>query len=113
MSHYIIYHHNDDSVDRPGFLTFIWRAPEFFVCFKARVPNSCSLSHYHGASSLKGDLSFVRISDNYVGFNKPTNPEVTASASLRTWLIHAHTIQDHVTLESSEPCEWRVTGNIQ
>ena len=53
------------------------------------------------------------ISDNYVGFNKPTNPEVTASASLRTWLIQEHTIQDHVTLETTKPCESRVMGNIQ
>ena len=115
MSDHIIHHHNDDSIDRPGFLkSLAWADTRALCVLKAGVPNSCSLSQLgrHGASSLKGELSFVQISDNYVGFNKPTNPEAAASASLRTWVIQAHTIQDHVTLESSEPCEWRVTGNI-
>jgi hypothetical protein len=114
MSHYIIHDHNDDGIDRQGFLkSLAWADTRAFCVLKAGVLNSCSVSQLgrHGASSLKGELSFVRISDNHVGFNKPTNPEVTAS--LRTWLIQEHTIQDQVTLESSEPWEWRVMGNIQ
>jgi hypothetical protein len=113
MSDHIIHHHNDDSIDRQGFLKFMaWAGTGVFCVLKGGALKSCSLSQLvHDASSMKGDLGFVRISDNHVGFNKPTNPEVTAS--LRTWLIQEHSIQEHVTLESSEPCDWRVTGNIQ
>lgn len=113
MSDHIIHHHNDDSIDRQGFLKFMaWAGTGVFCVLKGGALKSCSLSQLvHDASSMKGDLGLVRISDNHVGFNKPTNPEVTAS--LRTWLIQEHSIQEHVTLESSEPCEWRVTGNIQ
>jgi hypothetical protein len=116
MSQYIIHDHNDDGIDRQGFLKSLARADTRSFCvLKSRVLKSCSLRQLgrHGASSLKGELSFVRIGDNLVGvgFNKPTNPEVTASASLRPWLVQAHT--NHVTREGSEPCEWRVAGNIQ
>jgi hypothetical protein len=61
--------------------------------------------------SMKGGLSFVRMSDNHVGFNRPTNPAVIAS--LRTWIKQEQTIQDQVTLETTKPGVYRVTGNIE
>ena len=60
---------------------------------------------------MKGGLSFVRMSDNDVGFNRPTNPAVIAS--VRTWITQEQTIQDQVTLETTKPGVYRVTGNIQ
>jgi hypothetical protein len=60
---------------------------------------------------MKGGLSFVRMSDDHVSFNRPTNPDVIAS--LRTWIAQEQTIQDQVTLETTKPGVYRVTGNIQ
>jgi hypothetical protein len=56
-------------------------------------------------------LSSVRLSDNHVGFNQPTNPDVIAC--LRNWFMQEQTIQDQVMLETAEPGGHRVTGNIQ
>lgn len=56
-------------------------------------------------------MSFVRMSNNYVGFKRPTNPGVIAS--LRTLITQEQTIQDLVTLETTRPGVYRVRGNIQ
>ena len=61
--------------------------------------------------SMKGGLSFVRMSDSQVGFNRPTSPAVRAS--VRTWITQEQTIQDQVTLETTKPGVYCVTGNIQ
>jgi hypothetical protein len=60
---------------------------------------------------MKGGLSFVRMSDNHVGFNRPTNLAVLAS--LRTWIAQEQTMQDQVTLETTKSGVYRVAGNIQ
>jgi hypothetical protein len=60
---------------------------------------------------MKGGLSFVRMSDNNVGFNRRTNPAVIAS--LRTWITQEQTIQDQVMVETTKPGVYRVTGNIE
>jgi hypothetical protein len=73
------------------------------------VPASATIRH--GASSTKGELSSLRLTDNHVGFNRPTNPDVIAR--LRNWLMQEQTIQDQVMLETAEPGGHRVTGNIQ
>jgi len=113
MSDHIIHHHNDDSIDRQGFLKFMaWAGTGVFCVLKGGAVKSCSLSQLvHDASSMKGGLGFVRMSDNHLGFNKPTNPAVIAS--LRTWITQEQTIQDQVTLETTKPGVYRVTGNIQ
>ena len=51
------------------------------------------------------------MSDNHMGFDKPANAAVIAS--LRNWITHEQTIQDQVTLETTKPGVYRVTGNIQ
>jgi hypothetical protein len=109
MSDHNIHHHHDDGIDRQGFLKFMaWANTGVFCVLKGGALKSCSLSQLvHDASSMKGDLGFVRMSDNHQGFNKPTNPAVIAR--LRTWITQEQTIQDQVTLETV----YRVTGNIQ
>ena len=113
MSDLIIHHHNDDSIDHQGFLKFMACAGTGVFCvLKGGALKSCSLSQLvHDANSMKGELRFVRISDNHVGFNKPTNPAVIAS--LRTWITQEQTIQDQVTLETTKSGVYPVTGNIQ
>jgi Icc protein len=79
MSDYIIHDHNDDGIDRRGFLKCMaWAGTGAFCVLKGGVLKSFALNQVYGehASSLKGELSFVQISDSHIGFNKPANPDV-------------------------------------
>ena len=113
MSDHIIHHHNDADIDRQAFLKSMAGAGTGAFCvlkggvLKAFSPETSR----HDASSTKGELSSVRLSDNHVGFNQPTNPDVIAC--FRNWLMQEQTIQDQVTLETTKPGGYRVTGNIQ
>jgi hypothetical protein len=115
MSDNVIYDHNDAGIDSQAFLKSMAGAGTGACCaLKGGVLKAfCPDTIRHDASSTKGELSSVRLSDNHVGFNQPTNPDVTASASLRNWLMQEQTIQDQVMLETAEPGGHRVTGNIQ
>jgi Icc protein len=73
--------HNNDGVDRRGFLTCMaWAGTGALFVMQGGVPKSYSLS-----SMLKwgarpaGDLTFVQISDSHMGFNKPANPDVVGT----------------------------------
>jgi len=110
MSDHIVHHDNDDSIDPQGFLKFIGQAPESFAQgWGAEVFFPEPISPRRG--SMKGGLNFVWMSDNHVGFNEPTNPAVIAS--LRAWITQEETIQYQVTLETTKPGEYGVTGNNQ
>ena len=113
MSDHIIHHHNDDGIDRQGFLKFMtWAGAGVFCVLKGGALKSCSLSQVvHDASAMKGDPGFVRMSDNHLGFDKPTNAAVIAS--LRSWITQDQTIQHQVMLQTTKPGVYRVTGNIQ
>ena len=79
MSDYIIHDHNDDGIDRRGFLKCMaWAGTGAFCVIKGGVLKSFALNqvYRHDASALKGELSFVQISDSHIGFNKPANPDV-------------------------------------
>ena len=110
MSDHIIHHHNDDSIDRQFSNSFCRHRS--LLCaqwWTAEVLFPEPMSARRG--SMKGGLSFVRMSDIHVSFNRPTNPAVIAS--LRTWIAQEQTTQDQVTLETTKPGVYRVTGNIQ
>jgi hypothetical protein len=113
MSDHIIHPHNDAGIDSQAFLKSMAGAGTGACCvlkggvLKAFSPETIR----HDANSTKGELSSVRLSDNHVGFNQPTNPDVIAC--LRNWLMQEQTIQDQVMLETTEPGGHRVTGNIQ
>src|SRR6267142_6400811 len=73
--------HNNDGVDRRGFLTCMaWAGTGALFVMQGGVPKAYSLS-----SILKlgpraaGELSFVQISDSHMGFNKPANPDVVGT----------------------------------
>jgi len=113
MSDHIIHDHNDAGIDRQAFLKWIAGAGTGAFCvLKGRVLKAFSFETIrHDASSTKGELRSVRPSDNHVGFNQPTNPDVVFC--LRNWLMQEQTIQDQVMLETAEPGGHRVTGNFQ
>jgi 3',5'-cyclic-AMP phosphodiesterase len=82
MSRKIIHNHNHDGIDRRGFLECMAWAGTGAVCvLSGGVLKSYALSDVltQKVQNLKGDLSFVQISDSHIGFNKAANPDVTAT----------------------------------
>jgi Icc protein len=79
---YIIENQNHDGVDRRGFLKCMaWAGTGALCVLQGGVLKSFALSDLagYGAAAKKGDLSFVQISDSHIGFNKPANPDVSAT----------------------------------
>src|SRR4051812_32865126 len=72
---------NDDGVDRRGFLKCMaWAGTGLVWTVSGGVPMSRAFPKSHGKDGGKGgDFSFVQISDSHIGFNKPANPDVTAT----------------------------------
>src|SRR5208283_1114680 len=78
----IVHDRNDDGIDRRGFLKCMaWAGTGAFCVMQGGVLRSYALSGIGGMGKhdLKGDLSFVQISDSHMGFSKPANPDVTAT----------------------------------
>jgi len=77
----LLHDHNNDGVDRRGFLKCMaWAGTGAFYVMQAGVLKSYSLSKMPklGPESA-GELSFVQISDSHMGFNKPANPDVAGT----------------------------------
>jgi Icc protein len=73
--------HNNDGVDRRGFLTCMaWAGTGALFVMQGGVPKSYSLSSILklGPKAAR-ELSFVQISDSHMGFNKAANPDVVAT----------------------------------
>src|SRR5581483_10045463 len=72
---------NRDGVDRRGFLKCMaWAGTGLVWTLSGGIPLSRAFAKGHEHSSSKGaDFSFVQISDSHIGFNKPANPDVTAT----------------------------------
>ena len=83
---------NVDGVDRRGFLKCMaWAGTGALCVIKGGVLSSYALG---GAgkmhpSKLKGELSFVQISDSHMGFNKAANPDVAATLQVAIDRINA------------------------
>lgn len=79
MSSFIDHDHSDDGIDRRGFLKCMaWAGTGAFFVLKGGILKSFAMNQVarQDAKALKGELSFVQISDSHVGFNKPANPDV-------------------------------------
>jgi hypothetical protein len=82
MSKYIEKNLDHDGVDRRGFLKCMaWAGTGAFCLLQGGVLKSFALGDVlqQRVKHLKGDLSFVQISDSHIGFNKAANPDVTAT----------------------------------
>jgi len=82
MSKYIEKNLNQDGVDRRGFLKCMaWAGTGALCVLQGGVLKSFALSDVmrQKVGDLRGDLSFVQISDSHIGFNKDANPDVTAT----------------------------------
>ncbi len=82
MSKYIEKNLDHDGVDRRGFLKCMaWAGTGALCVMQGGVLKSFALTDVlrQKVGNLKGDLSFVQISDSHIGFSKPANPDVTGT----------------------------------
>ncbi len=81
MSNYIEHDHNDDSVDRRGFLKCMaWAGTGLVWVMSGGVPRAVSLGKPGPLSAEEQrTLLFAQISDSHIGFNKAANADVTAT----------------------------------
>src|SRR5579864_4124029 len=72
---------NHDGVDRRGFLKCMaWAGTGVVWSLSGGIPVSRAFAKATQKGHDKGsDFSFVQISDSHIGFNKPANPDVTAT----------------------------------
>jgi 3',5'-cyclic-AMP phosphodiesterase len=88
----ILHDHNRDGIDRRGFLRCMaWAGTGAFCVMQGGVLKSYSMSRLAEMNprDMKGELSFVQISDSHMGFNKPANTDVAATLQAAVNKINA------------------------
>src|SRR5271168_2238408 len=93
----LLHDHNNhgmdgDGVDRRGFLKCMaWAGTGAFCVMQGGVLKSYALSQMPQMAGkvTAGELSFVQISDSHMGFNKPANPDVSATLQVAVDKINA------------------------
>ena len=88
----ILHDHNHDGIDRRGFLKCMaWAGTGAFCVMQGGVLKSYSMSRLAemNPENMKGELSFVQISDSHMGFNKAANPDVAATLKAAVDKINA------------------------
>src|SRR6202047_4782150 len=88
----LMHDHNNDGVDRRGFLKCMaWAGTGAFCVMQGGVLKSYSMSQMSqlGGKAAAGELSFVQISDSHMGFNKPANPDVVGTLQATVDKINA------------------------
>ena len=88
----LLHDHNHDGIDRRGFLKCMaWAGTGAFCIMQGGILKSYSLSRLSqmDKGGMKGELSFVQISDSHMGFNKPANPDVAATLKAAVDKINA------------------------
>ena len=88
----ILHDHNQDGIDRRGFLKCMaWAGTGALCVMQGGVLKSYSLSKLSdlGPSAAAGELSFVQISDSHMGFNKPANPDAAGTLKAAVDKINA------------------------
>jgi 3',5'-cyclic-AMP phosphodiesterase len=88
----IAYDHNHDGIDRRGFLKCMaWAGTGALCVIKGGVLRSYAFGHVAEMDSreLKGELSFVQISDSHMGFDKAANPDVVGTLKAAVDKINA------------------------
>ena len=84
----ITHNHNNDGIDRRGFLECMaWAGTGVIWTVSSGVLSSQAFGQ--NKKSMKGELHFVQISDSHMGFNKPANPDVAATLQAAVAKINA------------------------
>jgi 3',5'-cyclic-AMP phosphodiesterase len=117
----IEHNHNNDGIDRRGFLKCMaWAGTGALCVIQGGVLTSSGLSSAIGGKmkSHKGDFTFVQISDSHMGFNKPANPDVVATLQAAVDKINALPEQPDFILHTgdishvSKPSEFDTVDQI-
>ena len=78
MAKRITHDHNNDGIDRRGFLQCMaWAGTGVAWTVSGGVLSSQAFGQ--NMKTTKGGLHFVQISDSHMGFSKPANPDVVAT----------------------------------
>jgi Icc protein len=100
----ILFDHHHDGIDRRGFLKCMaWAGTGVLCVIEGGVLSSYGLddpSRLHKAA--KGEFSFVQISDSHMGFNKPANPDVTATLKAAIAKINALPVPPEFILHTGD-----------
>src|SRR5437868_12202254 len=103
---FIEHDHNNDGIDRRGFLKCMaWAGAGALCVVQGGVLTSRALGSQmdSGMKSHKmGELSFVQISDSHMGFNKPANPDVIATLKAAVDKINALPQQPEFLLHTGD-----------
>ncbi len=117
----ILVDHNQDGVDRRGFLKCMaWAGTGALCVMQGGVLKSFSMSHIGEmkAADMVGELSFVQISDSHMGFNKPANTDVAGTLQAAIEKINALAVAPQFMLHTgdishlSKPEEFDAVGQI-
>jgi 3',5'-cyclic AMP phosphodiesterase CpdA len=95
----IIHDHNDDGIDRAGFIKCMaWAGTGILWMMNGGILKSYGMSQMidkhtgrikEGLAMPKSDFSFVQISDSHIGFSKAANPDVTGTLQAAIAKINA------------------------
>src|SRR5579859_7302907 len=91
MSDTIDHNHNEDGIDRRGFLKCMaWAGTGLLCTVSGGILSSASF----GQPALLGGaggagFTFAQISDSHIGFNKPANPDVAGTLKVAIERINA------------------------
>jgi len=81
---------NHDGVDRRGFLKCMaWAGTGLVWTMSGGIPASRIFASATGSTTKSADFNFVQISDSHIGFDKPANPDVTATLQVAIRKINA------------------------
>jgi 3',5'-cyclic AMP phosphodiesterase CpdA len=101
----ILFDHNNDGVDRRGFLKCMaWAGTGTLCVIKGGVLNSYAFSGIGDLdpAEMKGELSFAQISDSHMGFNKPANTDVVGTLKAAVGKINALKVQPEFLLHTGD-----------
>ena len=101
MSKRIVHDHNQDGIDRRGFLECMAWAGTGVLWTAAGGVMSSRVFGQEGDGGA-GELHFAQISDTHIGFNKPANPNVTATLEAAVARINALPRQPEFILHTGD-----------
>ena len=105
MGDFIQENFNKDGVDRRGFLKCMaWAGTGTLCVIQGGVLKSFAMSDMGNVdhAKMKGELSFVQISDSHIGFNKAANPDVTATLQVAIDKINALPVSPEFILHTGD-----------
>src|ERR1700759_4928675 len=101
----LLYDHNHDGINRRGFLKCMaWAGTGTLCVMQGGVLKSFALNRLPDPKSAAaaGELSFVRISDSHMGFNKAANPDVVATLKAAVDKINASPVAPEFLLHTGD-----------